>query len=60
MHTPWPPELASGKTIDMLALAMGNTSGVIGSSALGLLAGLMLTVVALDYAAVRRKVGGKV
>ena len=32
-------ELASGKTIDMLALAMGNTSGVIGSSALGLIAG---------------------
>lgn len=32
-------ELTSGKTIDMLALAMGNTSGVIGSSALGLLAG---------------------
>ena len=32
-------ELASGKTIDMLALAMGNTSGVIGSSTLGLIAG---------------------
>ena len=32
-------ELASGKTVDMLALAMGNTSGVIGSSALGLIAG---------------------
>ena len=32
-------QLASGKTIDMLALAMGNTSGVIGSSALGLIAG---------------------
>ena len=32
-------ELANGKTIDMLALAMGNTSGVIGSSALGLIAG---------------------
>lgn len=32
-------ELASGKTIDMLAMAMGNTSGVIGSSALGLIAG---------------------
>ena len=32
-------ELASGKTVDLLALILGNTSGVIGSSALGLLAG---------------------
>ena len=32
-------ELASGKTVDLLALALGNTSGVIGSSALGLIAG---------------------
>lgn len=32
-------ELASGKTVDLLALILGNTSGVIGSSALGLLVG---------------------
>ena len=32
-------ELASGKTVDLLAMILGNTSGVIGSSALGLLVG---------------------
>lgn len=32
-------QLASGKTIDILGLCLGNTSGVIGSSALGLIAG---------------------
>lgn len=32
-------ELAAGKTVDLLAVAMGSTSGVIGSSALGLIAG---------------------
>lgn len=32
-------EVAAGKSIDLLALCIGSTSGVIGSSALGLLAG---------------------
>ncbi|MDO4484854.1 MAG: RnfABCDGE type electron transport complex subunit D, partial [Clostridia bacterium] len=32
-------QVAAGQTVDLLALCIGNTSGVIGSSALGLLAG---------------------
>lgn len=32
-------QLAEGKGVDLLALCIGNTSGVIGSSALGLIAG---------------------
>lgn len=32
-------QVAAGQTVDLLALCLGNTSGVIGSSALGLLAG---------------------
>ena len=32
-------QVAAGESIDLLALCIGNTSGVIGSSALGLLAG---------------------
>lgn len=32
-------EVAAGRSVDVVAMALGNTSGVIGSSALGLLAG---------------------
>ena len=32
-------QVAAGQTVDLLALCIGNTSGVIGSSALGLLVG---------------------
>ena len=32
-------EIASGNTVDVVAMCLGNTSGIIGSSALGLLAG---------------------
>lgn len=32
-------EIASGNTVDIVAMCLGNTSGIIGSSALGLLAG---------------------
>ena len=32
-------EVAAGKSVDIVAMCMGNTSGIIGSSALGLLAG---------------------
>ena len=32
-------QMAAGETVDFLALCLGNTSGVIGSSALGLVAG---------------------